>query len=152
MKINAKLVHTNIVAEDWRRLARFYTDVLGCTPVPPERDLSGEWIDRGTGIPGVQIRGAHLRFPGFGDDGPTLEIFQYDPQEARASAAVNRPGFTHIAFAVDDVGSATEAILAAGGRAVGDIVTHEIRGAGTLTFVYVTDPEGNILELQAWAR
>jgi predicted enzyme related to lactoylglutathione lyase len=30
-----RYVHTNIVAEDWRRLADFYAKVFGCTPVPP---------------------------------------------------------------------------------------------------------------------
>jgi catechol-2,3-dioxygenase len=25
-----------------------------------------------------------------------------------------------------------------------------VAGAGTITFVYLTDPEGNILELQRW--
>ena len=35
--------------------------------------------------------------------------------------------------------------------AVGDLVTAEITNAGTITFVYMTDPEGNIIELQKWA-
>jgi predicted enzyme related to lactoylglutathione lyase len=30
MKIQAKYVHTNLVAEDWRGLARFYQEVFGC--------------------------------------------------------------------------------------------------------------------------
>ncbi len=30
------------------------------------------------------------------------------------------------------------------------IVSHEVPGAGLLTFTYATDPEGNILELQRW--
>jgi predicted enzyme related to lactoylglutathione lyase len=150
MKIRARFVHTNLVAQDWRRLAKFYIDILGCTPVPPERDLSGEWIDRGTGISGAHIQGIHLGLPGCGDDGPTLEIFQYDPQETKAGTAINRPGFTHIAFEVDDVESAKEAVLDAGGGIVGEVVTREISKAGTITFVYLTDPEGNILELQTW--
>ena len=36
-----RYVHTNIVTEDWRRHADFYVKVFGCTPFPPERDLSG---------------------------------------------------------------------------------------------------------------
>ena len=53
MTINARYVHTNLIARDWRALARFYQEVLGCVPVPPERDLSGPDMDAGTGIPGV---------------------------------------------------------------------------------------------------
>jgi predicted enzyme related to lactoylglutathione lyase len=151
MSINARYVHTNLVAKDWRRLAEFYTDVFGCTVVPPERDFSGEWLDIATGVSRAQIRGVHLRFPGFGDRGPTLEIFQYNRPEPRADTAINRPGFAHIAFAVPDVGRAREAVLAAGGRAVGEVVTADVPGAGRVTFTYLSDPEGNIIELQAWS-
>jgi predicted enzyme related to lactoylglutathione lyase len=72
-----KYAHANLVAKDWRRLAAFYREVFGCVPVPPERDLSGDWLDKLTGIRGAHISGIHLRLPGFGNDGPTLEIFQY---------------------------------------------------------------------------
>jgi catechol 2,3-dioxygenase-like lactoylglutathione lyase family enzyme len=150
--INARFVHVNIVARDWRRLARFYERVLGCAPAPPERELSGRWLEDATAIPNAQIRGVHLRLPGCGDEGPTLEIFQYDPQAEPQAIAINRPGFAHIAFEVDDVGAARDAIIAAGGGTIGDLVVVEIPGAGKIEFVYVTDPEGNIIELQHWSR
>jgi len=54
-----KFIHVNIIARDWKKLAKFYEKVLGCTPVLPERDLSGEWIEKGTGIPGAAINGIH---------------------------------------------------------------------------------------------
>jgi len=152
MTLRARYVHTNLVARDWRKLARFYERIFGCTPVPPERDLAGQWLEDGTGVPGAHIRGVHLRLPGHGADGPTLEIFQYTPEEERPETAVNRPGFAHIAFAVDDVKAARDAVVAAGGGTVGQVVCLEVPGAGTVTFVYLTDPEGNIIELQHWAR
>ena len=68
-----KYTHTNLVARDWRRLADFYIKVFGCTPVPPERDLSGDWLDKATSLQDAHIRGVHLRLPGHGDAGPTLE-------------------------------------------------------------------------------
>lgn len=152
MSPNVRYTHTNLVAHDWRRLARFYEDILACTPVPPERDLSGDWIEQATAVPGAQIRGIHLRLPGHGDQGPTLEIFQYSPELAVAiPPAANRPGFGHIAFSVDDVELATRAVLAAGGGRLGKTVSREIPGAGSITFVYLTDPEGNVIELQKWA-
>jgi len=149
--MRARYRHTNIVAEDWRRLADFYERVLGCTPVPPERASSAEWVERSTGVPGAEVRGIHLRLGGFGDDGPTLEIFEYNRAQERPETAINRPGFAHLAFEVDDVEAARDEVLAAGGGCVGDLVTAEIAGAGTITFVYMTDPEGNIIELQNWA-
>jgi len=150
MALNAKYVHTNLVAADWRRLARFYENLFGCQLVPPERNLAGEWLDRATGIPDAEIHGAHLRLPGYGDDGPTLEVFEYAPGAGRSSGGPNRPGFGHIAFRVDDVLAAREAVLAAGGGAVGEVVAVNVAGAGEITFVYMTDPEGNIIELQSW--
>ena len=150
MSIQAKFVHTNLIAQDWNKLATFYELVLGCMPVPPERDLTGQWLDDATRVPNARIRGVHLRLPGYGDAGPTLEIFQYDQEEERQSAAINRPGFAHIAFAVNDVQAAQDAVIAAGGSALGERVTVDIPGAGRITFVYATDPEGNIIELQHW--
>jgi predicted enzyme related to lactoylglutathione lyase len=149
--MKAKYKHTNIVARDWRKLAEFYERIFGCEPVPPERAAVGEWVERCTGVPGAEVRGIHLRLPGYGDDGPTLEIFQYNKAEQRPETAINRPGLAHLAFEVEDVEAATEQVLAAGGGHVGDLVTAKIAGAGTITFIYVTDPEGNIIELQKWA-
>jgi predicted enzyme related to lactoylglutathione lyase len=151
MTVAAKYVHTNLVAEDWRTLAGFYIDLFGCTLVPPERDLQGAHMDAGTGIPGAHLRGAHLRLPGWGDDGPTLEIFTYNVTAPRERAAVNRPGFGHIAFSVEDVPAARISVLQAGGRAVGEVVTVQIATGARVTWCYVTDPEGNIIELQSWA-
>jgi len=59
------------------------------------------------------------------------------------------PGFGHIAFAVDSVHDARAEVLASGGRAVGEVVTLDVSGR-KVTWCYVTDPEGNILELQHW--
>ena len=152
MIINAKYVHTNLIADNWRALANFYQDVFDCTPVPPERDLQGELLEAGTGIPDVHLRGIHLRLPGYADFGPTLEVFSYTPQEAHLKMAVNRPGFAHIAFQVEDVASARAAVLAAGGKPVGEVVTLIIATGAKVTWCYLTDPEGNLIELQSWTK
>jgi len=52
----------------------------------------------------------------------------------------------HLAFEVDHVEKARDEVMAAGGGPVGDLVTVKIPGAGTVTLVYVADPEGNIIE------
>jgi predicted enzyme related to lactoylglutathione lyase len=150
MALQARYVHTNLIARDWHALADFYQRVFGCSPVPPERDLSGPIVEAGTGVSGSHLRGMHLRLPGYGDSGPTLEIFSYTSLEDRPATAVNRPGFAHIAFSVDDVATAREAVLAAGGRAIGEVVTVQIASGAQVTWCYVADPEGNAIELQAW--
>ena len=146
-----RFAHTNLIARDWRRLASFYESVFGCTLVPPERDLSGSWLDRATGIRGAEIRGAHLRLPGCGADGPTLEIYEYREMPDRPRSVPNMPGFSHIAFAVDDVAQTARRVFEAGGEAVGELAEVEVPGAGSLVFQYVADPEGNIVELQRWS-
>lgn len=150
MPIHARYVHTNLIARDWRRLAAFYQEVFGCVPVPPERDFTGPDLEAATGVPGARLRGAHLRLPGPGDDGPTIEIFNYEPLADRPATAVNRPGFGHIAFSVDNVAQARAAVLAAGGRAVGEVVTFRVQTGARVTWCYVADPEDNVIELQAW--
>jgi catechol 2,3-dioxygenase-like lactoylglutathione lyase family enzyme len=150
MSIPAKYVHTNLIARDWRALASFYERVFGCTPVPPERNLSGEALERGSRVPGAALQGVHLRLPGCGVEGPTLEIFTYNSLAESSATAANRPGFGHIAFAVSDVAAARDAVVAAGGSHYGDIVTTSA-GARKVTWVYVRDPEGNLIELQTWS-
>jgi predicted enzyme related to lactoylglutathione lyase len=147
-----RFAHTNLIAKDWKRLAAFYETVFGCTPIPPERDLSGRWLDRATGLDAARISGIHLRLPGYGDGGPTLELFQYGSMPERPEIRPNTPGFSHIAFAVDDVAKTAEAVFDAGGRPVGELTTREVPGVGILTFQYVGDPEGNIVEIQNWIR
>ena len=151
MALHARYAHTNLIAKDWRSLARFYEEIFGCVPVPPERHLKGEELERGTGLAQAQLDGVHLRLPGFHGDGPTLEIFTYSRLQPRPTTAVNRPGYGHIAFEVEDVAAARDAVVGAGGAPVGEIVTIRIASGGTVTWCYAADPEGNIIELQSWA-
>ena len=48
MIAGARFGHTNLIANDWRALSRFYQEQLGCTPVPPERDFKGNDLN---GVP-----------------------------------------------------------------------------------------------------
>lgn len=149
--MKAKYKHINIIARDWQALAGFYEEVFGCVRVPPERHLSGAWLERGTGVPGAKFSGVHLRLPGHEIDGPTLEIYQYENNEERPNPPLsNREGFAHIAFEVEDVTHAMSEVLRHGGTEVGEITSSQVEGVGILTFVYLADPEGNIIELQAW--
>lgn len=148
-----RFVHTNIVARDWRKLVAFYVDVFGGEIVPPERDLSGKWVDDLTGISNVRIQGAHVALPGYRGDGPTLEIYSYSPRDKRSGfRGINGQGLGHIAFLVDDVESMVERIRTAGGGILGSIVTQRYEGIGTLTAAYCYDPEGNYIEVQNWSK
>jgi catechol 2,3-dioxygenase-like lactoylglutathione lyase family enzyme len=143
--------HVNVTTVDWRRLAAFYSDVFGCDLVPPERDIRGAPLDSATGLRDAHLTGAHLRLPGHGDSGPTIEIFTYDELETHPRPNVVRPGWGHVAFQVNDVQAAVDAVLAHGGGRVGEIVTTGTSDGRSVTWCYATDPDGNIVELQAWS-
>jgi predicted enzyme related to lactoylglutathione lyase len=152
MTTDIKYVHTNIISDDWEKLARFYETVFGCKRVLPERDMSGSWIEDGTGVPNAHVRGAHLRLPGYGDNGPTLEIFQYNIGIHGNRMKINETGLAHIAFLVEDVKKTLEEVMVNGGSQLGKIVTKDIADVGILTFVYARDPDDNIVELQNWKK
>ena len=115
----------------------------------PERHLSGQWLDQGTGIKDAKLSGVHLRLPGYSKDGPTLEIFTCFDNQPKLNSSANFEGYGHIAFEVDDVFLVTEMVLKQGGRKVGEVSSSKVEGVGVITFVYLIDPEGNIIELQS---
>ena len=147
-----RFTHTNIAARDWKSLSRFYIDVFGCRVKPPERKLSGEWLDRATGIINARLEGVHLLLPGYGENGPTLEIFTYVDMHESGQIMANYAGFTHIAFEVEDVNQTFDNALKNGAISLGEVTEKEIPGVGLLKFVYLRDPEGNIIEIQSWDK
>ena len=146
--MNIRFVHTSINAKDWRALAAFYTDVFGCLPIMPEKDLSGEWIDSLTGSCGARIRGMYLSMPGC--EGVTLEIFSHEQESPDCAPPPNTPGFGHLAFHVKDLEEMVRRVTAHGGHSLCEIAQSKSCDIGTLNTVYVSDPEGNIIELQNW--
>ncbi|QDR83429.1 VOC family protein [Sporomusa termitida] len=153
MENNIRYVHTNIIAQNWKKLAQFYIDVFHCKPIYPERNLSGNWIDRITKINNVAIRGIDLTLPGYDNNGPTLEIFEYSPDNITdGKPVINRQGLGHLAFSVDLVEITLKRIIEHGGEQLGELVSRDYGELGTLTVVYACDPEGNIIEIQNWQR
>jgi catechol 2,3-dioxygenase-like lactoylglutathione lyase family enzyme len=147
----ARFGHVNVTGADWRRLAAFYHDVFGMEDVPPERDYRGTDLEAATRVPGAHLTGAHLRLPRPGPDGPTLEIYQYDTVEGSRPPRVDRAGWGHVAFQVPDVAAAVDAFVAAGGSAYGEIITSTTKTGARVTWCYAADPDGNLVELQAWS-
>lgn len=146
-----KYAHTNIISKDWKKLADFYIKVFDCKPVPPKRDLSGKWLEKGTGVKNAALKGMHLRLPGHGECGPTLEIYTYKEMLDKVEPPkANRKGYGHLAFEVDNVEALLEKVILHGGGKLGEIIENEVEGVGILTFTYATDPEGNIIEIQSW--
>jgi catechol 2,3-dioxygenase-like lactoylglutathione lyase family enzyme len=128
-------------------------DVFNCKPVYPERDLSGEWLEKLTAVQGAQIKGIHLALPGY-EEGPTLEIFGYNKTSGddEQTPLINAFGLTHIAFHVENVKTTLDKLVAHGGKTYGELVEKDYEKIGIVTVVYATDPEGNIIEIQNWRK
>lgn len=146
-----RYVHTNIIAKDWEKLACFYKEVFGCKSIGEKRDLKGEWLDKLTGLSGAHIVGEHLVMPGYDIDHPTLEIFSYNQMNGEMNHHIHTYGIAHMAFEVEDVEETLKKVIENGGGTVGELVHADYEDGRRATFVYATDIEGNILELQSWA-
>ena len=147
MKIKYK--HTNIIARDFESLSKFYQDVFGCKREYKISASKSEWLSKGTGIAGAELKGGDLlRLPGYDNDAPTLEIFTYSQQhDERKQIVANNVGLGHLAFEVENISEILEKVLENGGKKIGELVQVNLNKL-ILTFIYVTDPEGNIIELQ----
>ena len=139
-----KFSHVSIVARDTDTLADFYKEVFQCEDIEPRDHMSGEALSRGNGVPNAEIYGAWLSLPGV--DGPFLEIFQYKNFEDCQPLAVSRRGIGHISFEVENLEATFDAVIAAGGSAEGKITKFETKNP--FIYVYMRDPEGNILDLK----
>ena len=146
--IEVKYIHTNLTVRDLERISRFYQDIFHCEPVRNPEDLSGSAVSDITNVENAAIKYVHLTLPGFGPNGPELELIQYENETAEPEKISNCLGYGHLAFSVANVRETLEQVVAAGGSAIGKLVTADIPNRGRLTEVYATDPEGNIIELQ----
>lgn len=63
---------------------------------------------------------------------------------------INQFGIAHLAFEVDDVEETLKSIHKEGGGQIGEVVKAEYDDGRKAVFVYATDCEGNIIELQSW--
>lgn len=145
-----KFAHTNIISLNWKTLADFYIKTFDCKIVPPIRNQAGNWLEKGTGLENAKLEGVHLLLPGYGENGPTLEIYQYETIEKQDFIPPNKRGFGHIAFEVESVEEILKNFTKNGGTVFGEVTKRQIQNVGEITFVYARDPEGNLIELQSW--
>ena len=139
--------HINIGARNVERLADFYEQVFGCTRLSAGVRMSGALMARGMGLRDAEVHAVWMRFPGHGDEGPMLELFEYTQSLERPKSYANHHGYNHIAFEVPNVEVTADAVIAAGGSRLGEIVDFESPSEGVITFVFLRDPEDNIVQL-----
>lgn len=136
-----------ILAGDLDSLVGFYEEALGCVTVVPPL-ATDNIVARGAGVPEATVTLAALRLPGRGKHGPVLELYSVEgevPEEWDY-----RPGNGQLAFEVDDLEAAIGKVISAGGSSLGEVVEWEAPSGSVARFIYLSDPEGNIIDL--WIR
>ena len=136
-----------VFARDVRSLADFYRDALECELLEPVRDFDDEALGRAFGAPGRRIRLGFLGLPGR-EGGPILELYEFPDRDA--ADWPYRPGQSHLAFGVEDVEEVARRVEEKGGSYLGEITTWTAPSGNLATFVFMRDPEGNLVDL--WAR
>jgi glyoxylase I family protein len=132
--------HVGLRVSDIERSTRFYIEAFGGhrQTSPMLREGPGAEMIMG-GVPGTRFLVCHIGF----DDG-TIELFQFlAPVNATGGVPDAEAALMHFAFSVDDVPATLAKVEAAGGQRYWPQV-NERTG---FQVVYVTDPDGNVIEI-----
>ncbi len=133
--------HINIVVTDLEKAADFFL-LLGFF-VFERKELSGEWIDRVTGLKGVSARYAGLKHPGMET---AVELLQYiNPvgEKFHGISKANSIGIRHFAFQVENIEEDILKLQKYGVEVFSPLQTNPYGKK----MIYVKGPEGIIVEL-----
>jgi len=136
-----RMDHVGIVVNDLAAAIEFFV-ALGLE-LQGEGSVEGGWVDRVVGLEGVRSDIAFLQTP---DGNAQLELSKFHSPQYRGDnhlAPANRPGISHISFAVDDIDAVVAGLRARGAEFVGEVEQYE----DIYRLCYVRDPEGIIVEL-----
>lgn len=129
--------HVGTSVRDLETVLPFYRDVLGF-PVLDRFSVSGEAFAEGVGVENASGAFVHLDA-----NGTRLELVEYDPDgEGGGPKRLDRPGTTHVAFAVGDLERFSETLP----DEVETISEPKTTASGT-TILFCRDPEGNLVEV-----
>jgi lactoylglutathione lyase len=142
--------HVGVCCSDLERSTRFYTEVLGFSPL-----FTMEWGDELAATmerDGIRFESRMLRR---GD--VRLELLHWIEPQAdgdRERRSMTQFGMTHLCFRVDDIDDLVDIAEKAGGAAHRHTLS-ELPGAGvggqSVKLLYLTDPDGVRIECMAGA-
>lgn len=136
--------HVGLTVDDLEASLRFWRDGLGLELVFTQ-EMRGGYMDAITLQDGVEVRQAHLRFPG---SSAWVELLEYVSPPGREIVARPRDrGTGHLAVTCADLAETLARLCRHGGEPFGEPVRID-RGAnrGALV-VYLRDPDQHIVEL-----
>ena len=124
-----KYLHTMVRVSDVDKSMDFYCNKLGLKEVRRMDSKQGRFTL------------IYLAAPG--DEDAQVELtYNWDPENYGEGR-----NFGHIAFEVDDLETGIGRVIAAGGSQLGEVVEWTAPSGAVARFVYLTDPEGNIIDL-----
>jgi catechol 2,3-dioxygenase-like lactoylglutathione lyase family enzyme len=134
--------HTSFTVADVECAVAFWRDAMGFA-VADVSLREGDWLGAVVGVPGARCRIAHLH-----GHGTHLEFIQYlVPAGNDVTGPPNRPGTAHVAFVVRDLEAMAQRMLEAGASEQGRITRCTSGTAAGCLAVYLSDPNGIIVEL-----
>lgn len=137
------LDHVSVTTADIARSLAFYRDLLEL-PVRSVGELSGDEVDRITGVRGARMLNADLDL----GRGQVLELLEYVGAGEGTALALERPGSGHIGLTVDDVDALHHKLVDAGWAVKSEPVEltepGDWFGARCMT---VLDPDGVAVEM-----
>ncbi len=130
--------HTSFTVNDIEESNAFFAK-LGCEP--EKRYISaGPDAEEGVGVPGADIDISWLKHP---DGGPMIELLRYRNEEGGKAALNSQVGAAHLCLCVEDVEAEYERLSGEGVTFVSAPHADEFG----VRWVYMRDPDGNVVEL-----
>jgi catechol 2,3-dioxygenase-like lactoylglutathione lyase family enzyme len=136
--VNATVHHIGLQVADVERSGRFYAHAFGATWLVMPLTFEGAGAEQAMGLEGVRLKLALLAL-----GNAALELFEFLEPVTPAWAERARGRLPHLALQVDDTDAALARVEQAGGRRVWPAVDR----FGRARVIYVTDPDGNVVEL-----
>jgi catechol 2,3-dioxygenase-like lactoylglutathione lyase family enzyme len=136
--------HTSYTVSNLERSLEFYVDLLGFE-VLWQREITNQYFRDIVGFPDGVVKAAHLRIPG---STHKLELFEYVvPAGSPADVRTNNPGSSHMAFLVEDLSAAYEALKAKGVQFRSPPTAIDAGANKGAYSLYMLDPDGISVEL-----
>lgn len=134
--------HSGICVSDLDRSTAFYRDVFGF------KQHHGLKFKGEPAATLLQIKDVEFEVVYLERDDTVIELLHYTeeaPTRDPVPREMNRVGLTHFSFNVDNVGEVCREVEAAGGRILSQTQIGEF--SGTSSVIFVTDPDGCLIEL-----
>jgi len=142
--VRVGLDHIAITVSDTARSLDFYCDLLGLEQVE-QHQLAGEDIDRANGIKAGRAQSTRLAAPA--TPGILIDLLEYFELPKDSSVAqLGRVGSSHFCLSVSGLDAFSEELREKGVELISEPVNFKLEH-GSVSVVFLHDPDGNFVEL-----